>query len=334
MRRPKVSLFFRFKNPQFFSLEKVFENVSRSISENHSDKCELKNVYMPTPNGLRYILSHLRFARRMSSEVNHITGDIHYIILALPGKSFNVLTIHDCVLLKNKSRLSLKYWVFKLFWFVFPVMKADLITVISENTKKELIHFTGCKADKIKVIPNFVPTNFRYSPKSFNSVKPRILFVGITPNKNLLRLAEALKGITCLLEIIGKPNKEQLDFLQTNSIDFITASGLSEDELFEKYCLCDLLAFPTTYEGFGLPILEAQATGRPVLTSDLAPMNAIAAGGAVLIDPYLVSSIRQGVLKIIENQEVREEIVAKGLKNVERYKLDNVANEYRKLYNQ
>lgn len=328
----KVTLFLRFKNPQFFSLENIFQGVSKSISERYSENCDIKYQSMPTPNGVRNILGHCLFARKISSEVNHVTGDIHYVIMALPRKSFNILTIHDCVLLKGKSKFSLRYWIFKWFWFVLPVKYADLITVISENTKRELKYYTGCDDSKIKVIPNFVSPRFQFSPKEFNAIKPRILFVGITDNKNLLRLADALNGIHCLLEIIGNPNEEQLDSLKANSIEFIYSAGLTEEELYYKYCVSDMLAFPTTYEGFGLPILEAQATGRPLLTSNIPPMNDISGGGAILVDPYSVVSIREGLLKIINDSEVRNELIVKGLKNVVKYKLENVASEYFNLY--
>jgi glycosyltransferase involved in cell wall biosynthesis len=86
------------------------------------------------------------------------------------------------------------------------------------------------------------------------------------------------------------------------------------------------------YEGFGLPVLEGQAIGRPVLTSDLDPMRHVAGKGACLVDPYKVDSIRAGVLRIIENEDYRELLVREGFSNAAMYSLDAVAAQYADLY--
>jgi glycosyltransferase involved in cell wall biosynthesis len=94
-----------------------------------------------------------------------------------------------------------------------------------------------------------------------------------------------------------------------------------------------LISFPSLYEGFGMPILEGQATGRPVLTSASEPMAGVAgAGGARLVDPHSESAIREGFIALIGNPALRERLVAAGLENCQRYALSAVAARYLALY--
>jgi len=327
-----IQFFFRYKNPQFFSIEKVFDGISEQIKLQHGHEAVAHKLKMPTPNGLAHIVSHLRFTRKHAASINHITGDIHYTILACKKKQVNILTIHDCVLLKERSRWNLKYWLFKWGWYSLPVRKADFVTVISENTRKELIEFTGCDPSKIRVIPNFVNDLYQYSPALFNKQLPRILFIGTTPNKNMFRLAAALNGIPCILDIVGRPNAEQEAALNKNNIRFETSYQLSEEQLLQKYIDCDLVAFPTTYEGFGLPIIEGQAVGRPVLTSSISPMQEVAGKAACLVEPYSVTSIREGLTRIINDESFRNNIIHAGLENVKKYRLNEVTDQYVELY--
>lgn len=271
---------------------------------------------------------------RHQADINHITGDVHYGILACRRRSINVLTIHDCVMLTRLAPGSLRYRILKWLWYDLPVKKADIVTVISENTKKELLEYTKCDPEKIRVITNFVDPAFVPSPASFNAERPRILFVGVTPNKNLIRLAEAMKGLPAELDIIGTATPDQAKALDGNGISWAQSAHLSAEEVRRKYIDADMLAFPSIYEGFGLPIVEAQATGRPVLTSALSPMRDVAGTGACLVDPYSVDSIRDGIRKIIADGDYRKSLVEEGYKNVKRFRLEEIAGQYATLYRQ
>jgi glycosyltransferase involved in cell wall biosynthesis len=329
---PSLIYFYRHPDPMYFSLEKLFAAIGRKIQDLYGREFSVREKFLPLSTKWKSILPNLLFAKKNQGRINHITGDIHYAILACSKRNVNVLTIHDCVLLHRYSAGNPRYWIMKWLWYDLPVRKADAVTVISENTKNELLRFTRCDPRKIRVISNFVDPIFQAASLSGKNDLPCILFIGSTPNKNLERLAEAIEGINVRLEIVGTLSRDQLTVLERYRIDYRQSSGLTPESLLDKYIQCDLLAFPSTYEGFGLPIIEAQAVGRPVLTSNIAPMAGIAGGAAWLADPYDPASIRQGVLHILNDEEYRTNMIRLGLDNVNRFRLDKVTDQYVALY--
>lgn len=264
-------------------------------------------------------------------DVNHITGDIHFASFLLKKKK-TILTVHDCVSVIHSS--GLKRAVLKLFWFTSPLKRVQYVTVISQKTKEELLSLVDFPEDRIFIIPDCISDQFRYvEQKKFNKEKPRILQIGTKTNKNLIRVCEALKDIPCILDIVGKLSSEQLEALEHNSIEYETSVNISEEALIQKYVDADIVAFVSTYEGFGMPTLEAQIVGRPVLTSNISPMLEVAGdNGACFVDPYDVSDIRAGVKKLIDNESFRNSIIKNGLNNVQIYKPEKVAQMYATVY--
>jgi glycosyltransferase involved in cell wall biosynthesis len=287
---------------------------------------------MPSPSNLNTIFKNISFTRQKQADINHITGDVHYAVLGCSKKNINVLTIHDCVTLYRYAKTNPRYWLIKWIWYDLPIKKADMVTVISENTRRDLLRFTNCNPQKLRVIGNFVDPGFQQSSYHFKEEKTHILFIGTTENKNLDRLIEALDGLDVLLDIVGILSESQIVRLKSHRIEYTQSIGLTKEALQAKYRDCDLLAFPSTYEGFGLPIIEAQASGRPILTSKLSPMQEVAGDGACLVDPYDSLSIRKGLQQIIQNHSYRENIIKAGLENVKRFSLAHVTTQYVDLY--
>lgn len=324
----EVSYFFRKRRLHAFSIESLFENVHAQISTQSDVKA--RKIEVPS---IRNVFANIFASGANQGTINHITGDIHYVSLGMKKRN-TILTIHDCVFLTKYNKWNLKYWMFKFFWYQLPMWRANTVTVISEKTKRELVKLTGVNTDKVQVVPNFFDPRFEFVPKKFNAEKPRILQIGTKDNKNIQNLAVALKGLNCELHIIGSLDVDTQLVLQENKIDFKTHTNLSFDELKQQYELCDMVVFASTYEGFGLPILEACAVGRPLVTSRISPMDEIADDAACKVNPYNVLDIRRGILNVIENETYRDQLINNGWKMRYKYSINNITEKYTDLYEQ
>ncbi len=324
----EVSYFFRKARANAFSIELLFENIQEKI--NLQNTFRSKKVEVPSVHNLA---ANIWSAGKKQSVINHITGDIHYVSLGLKKRN-TVLTIHDCVFLTRYSKWDIKYWLFKFFWYKLPMMWANTITVISEKTKRELVKLTGVKADKIKVVPNFFDPRFQFSPKVFNETCPRILQIGTKENKNIHNLAVALKGLRCELHIVGHLDAAAKEVLEQNRINYKNFTNLSFEQLHQQYVECDMVSFVSTYEGFGLPILEACAVGRPLVTSRISPMDEIADDAACKVNPYNTLDIRRGITRVIEDAAYRDQLINNGWKMRYRYSIETITNQYAEIYGQ
>ena len=263
-------------------------------------------------------------------EINHVTGDIHFIALALPGKK-TVLTIHDIGFMKHPNlffRLLLKW-----FWLKLPIRHCAAVTVVSEATKNDILKYVNPSyRNKIHVIHNPIKPLFLPYPKNFNKNEPIILQLGTKYNKNLLRLIEALAPIKCKLQIVGELTAEHLHHLQLHRINYLGSNNLTDLEILDKYKECDIVSFISINEGFGLPIIEANAVGRVVITSNLSSMPEVAGGGAHLVDPYDIADIQKGFMRIINDSDYRTQLIQNGYENVNRFKVDTIVQNYIDIY--
>jgi glycosyltransferase involved in cell wall biosynthesis len=293
-------------------------------------KVSVQSTYMPFySSSISNMVRNMKFAEKSRADIFHITGDVHYIVLALPANK-TILTIHDSVFIRESK--GLKRIFFKWIFLKLPVKKCRFVTTISEKSKNEIVRYTGCDPAKVIVIPNPVNEYIYFREKEFNSINPVLLFIGSTPNKNLDRIIQAISGISCVLEIVGRIPEEHLLLLKKYGINYRQLANLSDSEMADHYAASDIVLFASLYEGFGLPILEGQKAGRAVLTSNIAPMKEVAGEGACLVDPEEIDSIRSGIKKIIEDSSYRSLLIKKGFENIERYNTKKIAGQYLELY--
>jgi len=322
-------LYIERKAQGFFSIEKVFRQVARSLRR---DRFDSEFVQVSHGSGLLGIIKNLKTFAAGEADIYHITGDITYMALVLPPEQ-TVLTVHDLTILRYRS--GLRRWILKKLLFDLPVWRSRYVTTISQSVARELVDVTGCDEPKIRVIQNPIDDAFRPGKKAaFDRERPNILQIGALPYKNLMNVIRALEGLSCRLTVIGDLDGETVKLLEEKRIDYSNEAGLSDEAVREHYRAADIVTFCSAYEGFGLPIIEAQAMQTAVVTSDLEPMRSVAGDGALLVDPNDPRAIRGAIDQLITDAATREGLIEKGFRNVERFRADAVADEYAALYNE
>lgn len=316
-----------------YSIENLFQGIANQLT--YSGKSEVQIVTAPhISHNLSTIWKNSVYFRAYRNKAVHMTGDIHYATIALRAKR-TLLTIHDCVLLERNRSRPVRFAIFWLLWYYWPICKAGIVTTVSEKTRRDLRRYVGKLADKIVVIPNGYDPAFVYNPQPFNTEMPTLLHIGTAPHKNLNRLIDAIVGLPCRLLVVGELSTAETDKLSRCHIDYENHVAISRAKLVSLYNRCDMVVFVSLYEGFGMPIIEAQAVGRPVVTSQSSPMTEVGgAGGACYVNPGDVAAIRRGILRVWQDAEYRSRLTRAGLLNAERYTVKRIAARYAALYEQ
>lgn len=311
-----------------YSLEFIFADVRKRLAS----RCNIQHIEAPClSNGLWRRMWIAIHAWWNQGTVTHITGDITFAAILL-NKKRTILTILDCGILHRKQ--GLKRWLLKKIWFEWPIRRARWVTTISHSAANDLKEFCRFDHRKLKVIPVAISERYQFTATEPLSTPPKLLQIGTAPNKNLPRLLTAIEGMDVELCIIGKLSSECTADLKSRGIRYRNLYNISEDEMLEEYRQADIVCFASLYEGFGMPILEAQATGRPVITSNRYSMPEVAGDGALLVDPESPESIREGLMTLIQSSQLREHLRRKGLENIRRFAPEHIAQEYAVLYQQ
>jgi glycosyltransferase involved in cell wall biosynthesis len=309
----------------FQSIERVFEDIRAKFSSD-TDVRVVTSRYVS--KGFFRRLFNVLEARIRQTEVNHVIGDVHFLACLLSKNT--ILTIHDCVMMHRLR--GVRRWVYWFFWLWLPIQRSALVTVVSRSTQVELLRYVKINPKKVRLIHNGVSEEFCFSEKIFCQSTPVLLQVGTAPNKNLERVARALEGKKCKLVILGRLSDSQIQSLEMSGVTYESFSDLSREQVVERYKLADIIIFASTYEGFGLPIVEGNAIGRPVITSNRGSMKEVGEGAACLVDPEDVGSISAGIDKVIFDDAYRYNLIKRGLENIKRFSCTDSAANYEAIY--
>lgn len=258
-------------------------------------------------------------------------------IIRKPGLK-TVVTVHDLGSEYLPSMHQFKQRAYLGFMQKYQLKTATKIIAVSKATKQDLVKKIGIEEGKIEVIYEGYDKGL-FKPKfdiEINSLKPYYLFVGtVQPRKNLKRVIKAFAafhlqgGLKLVIvgqkgwmsdEIYKLPKKLGIE----DKVKFL--GYVPDEKLPVLYSGAEAFLFPSLFEGFGLPILEAQACGTPVITSNTSSMPEVIGDGAILVDPYSVDDIVDGMRKI-EDRELRMEKIKKGFENVKRFSWEKCARE-------
>lgn len=266
----------------------------------------------------------------------------HYNAPLLPIQAKRrVVTIHDvCHLAQPFPKV--KRFIAH-FLLQNACKKSDQIVTISSFSRSEIQKYLGAYKEKIQVIYPGVNVE-EFSPKKDEEKDPFFLFVGNRkPHKNLATLIQAFEQLSLKnyrLVIVGKKEKLRssdpiIDELIKRSplrqqIDLL--EEVSQEKLQKLYAAASALIFPSLYEGFGLPPLEAMASGCPVIASNAASIPEACGEAALYFDPLSIQQLKEKMLCIITEGSLRQQLVQNGLKRSAFFSWENAANKYRALF--
>ncbi len=239
-----------------------------------------------------------------------------------PSKSKRVTTYHDLVPLLHPEWTVSKIVDVHKRRLQLVEKEIDIVIAVSEATKKDLLKVSSIPSDKIVVIYEGVGDTFKIqSPKDIKMFRKKyqlpeefvLALGGIGERKNIKRLKIACKDVPLIV------SGEDIE-------------RVSDEELPLLYASARLLAYPSLYEGFGLPILEAQACGVPVVTSDVSSMPEIGGQGAAYVDPLDIEDIKKTIRKVFYDNEVRKNLIKEGLKNVKQFTWEKTVEQTIEVY--
>jgi glycosyltransferase involved in cell wall biosynthesis len=319
----RVTQLVRRPMPGFHSIENLFAELRRELPGD----IEPRVRQSPCDNGgvLRRLLN-LAAAAGARGDVLHVTGDSHYLALATDPRR-TLLTVHDCGALLRHG--GLRRALLRRLYFLAPAARVAAVTAVSAATRDQLHELAGVDSARVRVIPNCVASHFTPGPPADDFT---VLMVGTLPHKNLARCVSALAGTGLTLHVVGEPDTALRGALDRAGLPWRNSVNLDGPAMARAYHQAGVLLFASTFEGFGMPIIEAQACGLPVVTSALAPMDWVAGDGALLVDPCDETAIRAAVLRLRDDPVMRQSLREAGLRNAARFAAPAVAAQYAVLY--
>jgi glycosyltransferase involved in cell wall biosynthesis len=290
-----------------------------------------------------------RSARRVGADVLHVPAAVGPI----RGDLATVVTIHDLRVLHAPQ--DFRPWFRTYARVVIPRLarRATRVITVSDMTRRDVMEHLGLPEERVVVVPNGVAISPQ--PSAVSERQPAtgpydlptryILAVGtLEPRKNLLRLFEAVRLLA------ERPATKDVVLVHAGGYGWLADDILKaarspalrdrvrllgyvrEEDMASLYGRARLLAYPSLFEGFGLPVLEAMASGCPVVTSDCSALPEVAGDAAVLVDPECVEAIAEGIGRVWEDGDLAQDLAARGLARARLFSWERTARLTAEVY--
>jgi glycosyltransferase involved in cell wall biosynthesis len=288
--------------------------------------------------------------RRARPDVFHAP---HYVLPILT-RSRSVVTIHDCIHLMFPQYLPNRAaYAYARTSIWSAARRSTRILTVSESSKRDILRFFDVPPDKITVIYNAIDERFRQQPSEEEMMRVQerfqlhgdfVMYAGnVKPHKNLERLIEAFHlvrhegGLDVKLVVIGDEVSKYAELRRAvhrhNLHKYVRFLGFMPDEtLAVLYRLAAVFVFPSLYEGFGLPPLEAMASGAPVVTSNVSSLPEVAGGAALLVDPYDPRAIADGIRRVLTDPALQASLRERGLRRAADFSWEQSVHRIRDIY--
>lgn len=345
------------------ALQKIDTNNRYTVYLNplKRNKIDFKNANFSTYETTITIENHLvgEFWRnfylphRLKSEETDVFHDPGYFLPVVSGGYKSVVTVHDLVVYTFPQTNSKKY-----FWYMrqmtkIGVQKADLIIAHSFHTKEDLIRILKVPEEKVRVVysatneflkPVTDPAELAATREKFRIEGPYILCVNtIEPRKNLPRLLSAyhllktemkLEHKLVVCGMFGWLYGDVFTTIRELGLEdsIVFTSYVKDEDLPRLYSAAELFVFPSLYEGFGLPALEAMACGAPVITSSSSSLPEIVGEAAILVDPYSIEQLAEAMYNVLTDQKLRARMRRDGLARAQLFSWEKTASHTLSIY--
>ena len=277
--------------------------------------------------------------RSLGAELLHSPHYVRPLFCTIPS----VVTIHDCIHLLFPQYLPNRM-AFRYARFVMgsAIRNSSIVFTVSEASRADILRFyPSTDPAKVHVVPNAIDAELLVDPGEAERDRVReryqirgrfVLFAGnVKPHKNLERLIRAFARVRCQegnedlrLVLIGDDVSRYASLRRTadeagvrQEVRFF--GFVPHETLAALYRMATVFAFPSLYEGFGLPPLEAMACGTPVVTSRISSLPEVVGDGALLVDPYNEDDIAQGIARLLDDQDLRARLIERGLERAASY---------------
>lgn len=330
--KSKENLFFAENNTQIIN-SKFKQNIKIGYKINL-----LYNKFITYPNGVK----------KYYNEINHITDHTYAHLISKLNPISTIITVHDIMpLILYSNKINGITYPHYPFFFKFSISYLKLfqnIITVSNSSKNDLINYLGIQENKIDVIYNGVKEVFKplsnkenlrikYGIKKLSFV---ILIIGTNIYKNIDTSFKVINELIKVTEI----NIETIIIKGSNNL-IIPDSLLNNVTIFENiddivlnelYNISNCLLFPSFYEGFGWPPLEAMTCGTPTITSNAGSLREILGNNSILVDPLDIKKMIKYIILLIENEDFKNKVIDFGFIRSSQFKMELTAENYIKFY--